>query len=130
MSLSVDSDIATTEDFWGKSVTDLQSGITVGASAITGTLKYIADYSSAFGTGEDSGNYLALHCAVPGEDDVTITVEVVGGTHGPSTLDDDGLIVCRIADKSTQTIKVVASKTNYTTVTKTYSLTGLTCLDS
>ena len=46
------------------------------------------------------------------------------------TLDEDGLYVGRIADKSTQTLKVVASKTGYASITKTYSLTGLTLADS
>ncbi len=126
MGLSVDADIAGSVDLFGKSVSDIQTGITVGDSAITGTLKYVADYSSAFGSGEDSGNYIALHCAVPDVSGVTITLEVVNGAHGPTTLDADGICIARIADKSTQTIKVVASKDGCESVTKTYSLTGLT----
>ena len=126
MGLKVDADIANTVDLFGKSASDLQTGITVGDDAITGTLKYVADYSSAFGSGEDSGNYIALHSAVPGVSGVTITLEVVNGSHGPSTLDDDGICIARIANKSTQTIKVVASKEGCESVTKTFSLTGLT----
>ena len=125
--LSVDSDISTSEDFWGKSVTDLQSNIVVGTSGIAGTLKYVADYSSAFTGDEASGNYLALHCEVPDDEDATITVEVVNGAHGPVTLDSDGLVVLRIADKDSQTVKVVASKEGYASVTKVYSLNGLVC---
>lgn len=89
-------------------------------------MKYIADYSSAFGPGLDSGNYIAIHAEVPGVDDVTITVTVTN----PSVLDDDGIAVLRIADKSTQTITVVASKEGWADVTKEFSLSGLTCLDS
>ena len=91
------------------------------------------DYSAAFGSGADgSGNYIALHitAAAGNEAADSITVEIVNGFSGPVTLDPDGLYVGRIADKSTQTIKVVASKTGYESVTKTYSLTGLTLADS
>lgn len=123
----MDADIDNDTDLFEKSVTDLQENIVVGTSAITGTLKYVADYSSAFSGTDASGNYLALHITATGADDATITVEIVNGFSGPVTLTDDGLWVGRIADKSTQTIKVVASKEGYTTATKTYSLTGLTC---
>ena len=106
---------------------DLQDGIEIDGTDITGTLKFVADYSSAFGPGEDSGNYIALHFEVPEEEDVVITVEVVNGYHGPVTLDADGLVILRIADKDSQTIKVVASKEGFSSVTKIYDLTGLTC---
>lgn len=110
-------------DLFGKEISDLQEDIEVGEDVITGTLKYVADYSSAFSGDEASGNYIALHCEVPNEDDVTITFKITN----PVTLDSDGNVVGRIADKSTQTITVVASKEGYSDVTKVYSLTGLTC---
>ena len=92
--------------------------------AIAGTLKYVDDYSSAFGPGLDSGNYLALKFeSDPGAE---ITVEIKGGTSGPVTLDDDGIWVGRIADKDSQTIEVVASKDGSTT-TKEFDLTELDC---
>lgn len=124
--MTVDADIAGSVDLFGKSVTDLQENIAVGKSGVTGTLKYVADYSSAFLGDQSSGNYIALHYSVPNVEGVTLTVEVVNGTSGPVTLDPDGICVSRIADKSTQTLKVVASKTGYESVTKTLSLTGLT----
>ena len=124
----VDADIDENEDLLGKTVDDLQSNIKVNAKSIEGTLKYVADYSSAgYGDGEDSGNYLVIHAEVPDVDDVTLTVEVVGGVHGPQTLDSDGICICRIANKNSQTIKVVASKTGYTPVTRIFTLAGLTC---
>ncbi len=124
--MSIDADIAAAEDLFGKTVSDLQSGITVGSKAISGTLKYVADYSSAYGTGEDSGNYIVLHAEVPDTEDVTITVEVVNGVHGPQTLDEDGIAICRITDKNSQKIRFVARKTGYEPVTKTFTLRGLT----
>lgn len=120
--LTVDVDIDPTENLFGYTVDELQDDIVIGTNAITGTLKYIDDYSTAFGPGEDSGNYLAIHASVPDVDDVTITVTVTN----PSVLDADGICVCRIADKSSQTITVVASKEGYDDVTKTYNLSGLT----
>lgn len=122
--LTVDVDIDADEDLFGLTVDDLQENITITGTAISGHLKYIDDYSTAFSGDEASGNYIAIHASVPEVDDVTITVTVSRPT--PSTLDADGICVCRIADKSTQTITVVASKEGYDSVTKVYTLSGLT----
>lgn len=119
------SPVTDSTDLFGKTAEDLQENIVIGSDlAITGTLKYVDDYSSAFGTGEDSGNYIAIK--FESDEDAIITAEVVNGVHGPVTLDEDGILVARIADKSTQTIKVVASKDGKS-VTKIYTLDGLTC---
>ena len=114
-----------TVDLFGKVASDLQSGITVSSRGVSGTLKYIADYSSAYGPGMDSGNYLVLHYATA-EEGSTITCELIGGTTGPVTLDPDGINITRVTNKSTQTIKVVASKTGYTDTVRYLSLKGLT----
>lgn len=127
-SLTVTADADITTDLFGKSASDLQSDIVIDGTDIEGTLKYVADYSAAFSGELASGNYIALHFDTSGVADATITVEIVNGTSGPVTLDSDGIFVGRIADKSTQTIRVVASKDGYGTATKTFSLTGLTCL--
>lgn len=118
--------MADSVDLFGKVASDLQENIIVGTSAIAGTLKYIADYSSAYGSGEDSGNYLVLHFDTGSIEGATITIELVGGVHGPQPLDSDGIGIFRVTDKNSQSIKVVASKEGYDTVTKTYSLKGLT----
>ena len=129
--LSVNVDIDPDEDLFGYTVDDLQEGIRITNKAIHGTLKFISDYSSAGFVGdESSGNFIALHCEVPDVEGVTIKVEVVNGVHGPSTLDADGLVVCRIADKSSQKIKVVASKEGYDSVIKTFALDQLEVEDS
>lgn len=112
-------------DLFGKTADDLQEDIAIDDSnAVTGTLKYVEDYSSAFGAGEDSGNYIALKFT--SDEGAEITAEVVNGVHGVVTLDEDGILVARIADKSTQSIRVVASKDGVS-VTKTFTLTELTC---
>lgn len=123
--MTVDANISSSLDLLGKSVADLQSNIVVSSSAITGTLKHVTGYTGfSSKTEEQSGNYLATHSSVPGVSGVTITVEVIGGTSGPVTLDDDGIIVDKITSTS-QKIKVTASKPGLTSVSKTYSLTGL-----
>ena len=53
-----------------------------------------------------------------------ITVELVGGTKGPVTLDKDRMHVLRIKDPATQSIKVIAKKGSETT-TETFDISGL-----
>ena len=121
--MSVDTDISTSEDLFGKTVSDLQSGITIGADSITGTLKYVSDYTGFSGdTALQSGNYLVLHSA-SSVDGAVITVKVTN----PVTLDADGIAVLRIADKDTQTVTITANKEGYESTTKVYTLSGLTC---
>ena len=57
--------------------------------------------------------------------DAVVTVELVGGTKGPVTLDEDRNIVLLIKNKDTQSIKVTVYDGENST-TKTYGLTGLT----
>ena len=68
-----------------------------------------------------SGYYLAIHAAC--EDAQAITVELVGGTSGPVTLDEDGIVVLFIAN-NTQSVRVVASDVVHTN-TLNYALTDL-----
>lgn len=125
LSVLADVSIDPDEDLFGKVVSDLQENIVVGDGSVTGTLKYISDYSSAYGSGEDSGYYLVLHCTTPGVTGAVITSEVVNGVHGPVTLDEDGIIISRIANKDTQSIQIVATKDGETD-TVTLDLSGLT----
>ena len=112
-------------DLLGKSADDLQTGVEVGIDAITGTLKYVTGYTGFSGdVAEQSGNYLAIK--VTAVEGATITVELINGTVGhPVTLDEDGMIVIRISNKSTQSVQVVATKDNKSEVYN-YSLNGLT----
>ena len=123
--MSVDADISASEDLFGKTVSDLQENVSIGNGAITGTLKYVTGYTGfSSDTEMQSGNYLVIHAADANAD--SVTVEVVGGTSGPRTLDSDGIIVLRIANKNTQTVRVISYKDGVSKDTKTYSLTGLT----
>lgn len=111
-------------DLFGKTAADLQSNVVVGANAITGTLKYQANYTGfSSKTEEQTGNFIAIKADVPAATDAKITVKVTN----PVVLDDDKIIVLRIADKDTQTITVTASKEGYDDVVKVYGLTGLVC---
>ena len=148
--LLVDVDIAADADLYGKVVSDLQSGIVIDGDAITGTLKYIDDYTEYLATfqtlfdSEDeaiqdseerdiltrellgislrSGNFLALHAEVPEVDGVTITAKV----RRTVPADENGNAVVRITNKNSQTVAVVASKPGYPSVTRRFSLTELT----
>lgn len=58
-------------------------------------------------------------------EDAVATVELVGDTKGPVTLDDDMNIVLLIKNKDTHSIKVTVDNGENST-TKTYGLIGLT----
>ena len=110
---------------FGKTVNELQSDVVVSDDEVTGTLKYVdgyVDFSS--NVSEQSGNYLALKIEAEPAEAETV-VELVGGTKGPVTLDDDMNIVLLIKNKDTQSIKVTNTH-NEESVTKTYGLSGLT----
>lgn len=122
--MSVDADISTSLDLLGKAVTDLQSGIEVGNNGITGTLKFVDDYTGFSGDPSlQTGNFLVLHVDVPDVEDVTYTVTLTNTV----VLDSDQIVVLRISDPLTQTMVVTASKEGYPDVVRTYSLQGLTC---
>lgn len=112
-------------DLLGKEADDLQEDVEIANGAITGTLKYVTGYTGFSGdVSEQSGNYLAIK--VTAIEGATITVELKNGTLGhPVTLDEDGMIVIRIADKTTQSVEVVATKDSLSE-TQRFSLTGLT----
>ena len=110
---------------FGKKVSDLQSNIVIGENAISGSLKHVTGYTEfSSKSSEQEGHHLALKFDVTPADAVT-TVELVGGTKGPVTLDADKNIVLLIKSNTTQSIKVVSTKDG-ASVTKTYTLTGLT----
>ena len=124
LDVAVDSNISAETDLLGKSVTDLQSSISIRNSAITGTSLYVDDYTSGGFDMSKSHNFLALH--IEAQEGATIQVELIGGdSEGhPVTLDADGIIILQIRNKS-QKVKVTATK-NTDVETKTFDLTGLT----
>ena len=127
--MTLSADIESSVDLLGMSVTDLQEEVTVSGNAISGTLLYVTGYTGFSGDEtEQSGNYLAVHCAA-GEGD-TITLELIGGTHGPVTLDEDGLCVIRVTDKDTQKLHYTATGADGSTEDRIYDLSGLTLTEA
>lgn len=121
--MSVDSEISSTIDLFGKTVDELQEDIVIGDDSISGTLHYIDDYTGfSSDVSLQTGNYIVLH-AETDVDGAQITATVTNQT----VLDSDGIVILRIADKDSQNITFVASKDGYETATKTYSLTDLVC---
>lgn len=110
----------------GKTAADLQTNVVITGDEISGTLNYVTGYTGfSSETADQEGNYLALKVSTVPKNDVTTTVELVGGTKGPVTLDADMNIVLRITNKDTQSVKVVATKGKQS-ITKTYSLASVT----
>lgn len=112
-------------DLLGLTPDDLQENIEISDGAISGTLKYVTDYTGFSGdVSEQSGNYLAIK--VTAVEDATITVELINGTVGhPVALDSDGMIVLKIADVDTQSIEVIATKGNISEK-QSFTISGLT----
>lgn len=119
--------MASSEDLWGTSVSDVQSNVAVSDNAITGTLKYVA--SGALADGWGAGNFLAISLAdntYTGLTSVKIGLEPSAGAGLQEIIDDpDKAGVFKITDKYNQ--KFVVVQTNgKNTVTQKYSLSGLT----
>ena len=123
--MSLSSDIDNETSLLGKYVTDLQEDVEIAGGVITGTLHYVTEYTGFSGDpAEQEGNYLAVVCEASEGD--TITAELIGGQHGPVTLDPDGILIARITDPATQKLRFTATGVDGTTETKEYSLSGLT----
>lgn len=115
---------------FGTLVSDIQTGLTVTDNAITGTLKYL-DTGSIPGVWGD-GNFMALKFT---NIDPRATSVLVGMDPSQSSglveiiNDPDRNGVFKVTDKDNQEFKVVITDGTQTT-TKTYDLSGLTCLNS
>lgn len=123
--MSLSADIDSSVDLLGKIVTDLQDEVTVSGDTISGTLLYVDDYTGFSGNpAEQAGNYLVVKCEASEGD--TIVLELIGGVHGPVTLDSDGICIIRITNPATQQLKYTATGADGSTETKIWKLTGLT----
>ena len=123
--LTLSADIGPAVDLLGKVVGDLQSSVTVSGDTISGTLAYIDDYTGFSSDPEEqAGHYLAIKATAQEGD--TIVLDLIGGTHGPVTLDNDGICIIRIRDKDTQKLKYTATGADGSTDERIWNLTGLT----
>ena len=110
----------------GKTVSDLQSGVTFGANAIKGTLKYVENWTWFDSNPEiNTGNFLVFKSTLSGAD--KITAQLIGAkvNPGPIELDPDGIAIFHITDKDAQMVQVVAYKDGLVQQ-KLYDLSGLT----
>lgn len=124
--LTADVDIDPSTDLLGKTIEDLQSGVTIDnrLKTISGNINYVTDYTGFSGDpAEQEGNYLCVHFATEAED-TTITVALLGGDHGPVTLDPDGILIVRLKNTN-QKIQVTVTKTGAAPDTTVYTLRGL-----
>ena len=107
----------TSKEFAVGTVAEIQSDVTISAETISklatasGTSKWISD-------GDDSGHYLVLNAATKSIHGATIAID-------DTEVDNDGDILIKITDK-TKPVVFTVTKDDYTTTTKTVSLTDLT----
>ena len=113
----------------GKQVSDLQSGLTVTSSRISGTLNYVTDYTQFSGDPElQEGHYMALKFEAP--EGSTTTIQMLGGdiVRPPVELDSDMNAVVRVTNPAKQTFKVVTTMNGADDIVKVYHLAGLKLL--
>ena len=109
--IKVDTEVAA-DYLYGKTLNALQTGITITDTAISGTLHYVDDYSSAFGSDYDEGYYLALRFEAPGADKIEVRVEHGDFDFVELVADDNYTCVFKISDTDTQGITVKVVKGN------------------
>lgn len=82
----------------------MQDGVSVGTDKITGTLKYVADYTAAGFDMSQGTNFLALH--VTGSTGSTLYIKKNTGDY--VQLDSDGIVILQITSEVTSvTVKAV-----------------------
>ena len=82
-----------TVDLWGKDCDDLQTSISITDGVASGTLKYVADYTSAGFDMSQGTNFIALKATV--STGTTVKCKFNSKT---TTLDDDGIIVLQMTE--------------------------------
>ena len=119
-----------TDPVLGKSVTELQSGITVSDDAITGKLVLTNDYTGySSNVSEQSGAYLVLQANSTNEN-AAITAEIVDATDASVKMLDDGILIARCGLMFIdQKLRITASAYGYLPVVKEFDLHGLTAVD-
>lgn len=103
--ITVDTNIGANVDLLGKTIGDLQRGVSIKDNKIVGNVKYVSDYTGFSGdVSEQSGNYLVLH--ITANNSSPIKAELINGIHGQVTLDEDGILITRITNQATQSIQI------------------------
>lgn len=107
-------------DALGKTVSELQTGVTIAGLNISGTLHKQTGFT-AFDPKNADGHFLVLHVDYP--EDAEIKFSVVGGTTKDKKMGDHQLIV-KVKDAASQKIKFDITKDGATS-SATYDLSGL-----
>lgn len=94
----------------------MQSGVAIGGGKITGTLKYIADYTAAGFDMSNGNHFLVLHYTGDGT-----SLYVKKGNGSYTQLGADGLCISQITD-AVETITVKATKADGDIKETTYTL--------
>lgn len=119
--------MASSDDLWGTTVSDVQTDVTIANNAISGTLKYVD--SGALADGWGAGNFLALDLSSNDFDDLTsvkVGMEPSAGSGLVELINDpDKNGVFKVTDKYNQKF-VIVSTDGKNTVTQKYALSGLT----
>lgn len=126
LTVAPESDEAT---LFGVPVSDMQTGLNVANSAITGTLKYID--SGTLATDWGAGNFMALKFTNIDDDATSVKVGMepsMGSGLVEILTDPDKNGVFKVTDKSQKF--VVVSTVNGFTNKQIYDLSGLTLLNS
>ena len=120
---AVDSDT----DFWGTLASEIQSGVTVAANKITGTLTKLTSGQLVTDWGEGSFIGLAFDDFTEGltYSDVKVGLRPSAGS-GLVALDGDKMGVFKITDKNTQKLTVLQEKSGVGRLVEYYDLSGLT----
>lgn len=114
-----------TDNVLGKLASDLQTNVVLTENnIITGTLKYVSGFTSySEETALQEGNYLALEVSAA-PIDVEVTAELLGSSEAPKKPDLSGMVVFRVTNTASQSVKITAIMGRETTI-KTYKLTGM-----
>ena len=113
------------EEVFGYTVSQLQTGVTVTGNKITGTLHYISSGSLAQTWG--AGNFIALNFTQIPAGATSCKVGMYPSvSSGLVELDADHKAVIKVTDKNEQRLKVVTT-VNGDATTQTFDLSGLTC---
>lgn len=122
--LTVEPEASETTIF-GKTVSALQSDVSVGDNAITGTLMYVSDYTE-FNTepAKQKGNFLVLKWtnSTVGS---SVAVELINGMSDSVKVDGDTKAVILVNNKASQKVKFTITKDG-DKASKLYDLSGLT----
>jgi len=114
-------------DFWGTTASQMQSGVTVTAKKITGTLTKLTSGQLVTDWGEGYFIGLAFDDFTEGLTyaDVKVGLQPSEGS-GFVTLDGDKMGVFKITDKNAQKLAVLQEKSGVGRLMEYYDLSGLT----